>query len=242
LIQCTLSGEGMLEYNDCKYHLSPGHFFWIDCQHPQYYYTNPEVGTWNTIWVHFYGANSDDYYEQFLSLNNRSCVALQPSDNSIVNYMEKLISICTSHKDHIIDDIYASGLLTLIMAECINALLNHDNINAEIPDFIKDAQDYITKNYMQKISLDDLSYKYNINKYYFQKLFKRYTRYTPNQFLNYIRLNHAKDLLRTTPRSISEISYDVGINSVNHFINLFKKQEGITPSTFRKMWHNNQLA
>jgi len=240
LIQCTLSGEGTLEYNNRKYRLTPGHFFWIDCRHPQYYYTNKEVGIWHTIWVHFYGANSSEYYKQFISLNNGSCIALQPSDNTIANYIQKLINIYSNHKNHIIDDIYISGLLTMIMAECINSLSFDHNINVKVPDFIKDAQDYLTKNYTKKITLDDLSFRYNINKYYFQKLFKRYTKYTPNQFLTYIRLNRAKELLRTTTQSISEISFEVGINNVNHFINLFKRQEGITPNAFRKMWHNNQ--
>lgn len=240
LIQCTLSGEGVLEYGDRKYSLSPGQFFWIDCQHPQYYYTNPVVGTWHTLWIHFYGANTVNYYEHFLSLNNGSHVAPQSSNNHIISHIQELLNIYTNHEIHIIYDIYASGLLTLVMAECIKTLTEHD-MNEQIPDFIKDAQDYLTKNYSKNnISLDDLSRRYNINKYYFQKLFKRYTNYTPNQFLIYTRLNCAKDLLRTTSRTINEISYTVGINSVNHLINLFKRQEGMTPNAFRKMWYNNQ--
>ncbi len=239
LVSCTLSGEGILEYGEHKYKLQPGNFFWIDCRNPQYYYTNPKTGKWHTLWVHFYGANSSRYYEHFLSLNSGLHKAALSSDIQIPSLIQEIIDIYSKKEIKTIDDILISGLLTMMMSECIKSL-KQSMANKEMPDLIKDAMDYLRMNYTKDITLNDLSLRYNINKYYFQKLFKRYTNYSPNQYLIHIRLNTAKELLRTTSRPISEISYEVGINSVNHFINLFKRQEGMTPNAFRKIWYNNQ--
>ena len=239
LIECTLSGEGLLEYEGNQYPLRPGSLFWIDCRLPHYYRTNPEVGIWHTLWVHFYGANSADYYKQFLSFNSGSYVADPASNIHITSLIQEPIHISSKQERNAVDDIYVSGLLTLLMSECLKSLAPR-NVGEGMPESVRDAMDYLMKNYTTDISLDDLAHRYNINKYYFQKLFKRYTNYTPNQYLIQTRLNMARELLRTTSRPVSEISCDVGIGSVNHFINLFKRQEGMTPNTFRKMWFNNQ--
>ncbi len=66
---------------------------------------------------------------------------------------------------------------------------------------------------------------------------KRHIGYTPNEYLILTRMNRAKEQLRTTDLPISEISYNVGIENVSHFINLFKKNEGTTPGAFRKAWY-----
>ena len=52
--------------------------------------------------------------------------------------------------------------------------------------------------------------------------------------LNRIRLKAARTLLRTTTLTIREVSAAVGIENTTHFINLFKKDAGITPLQFRQ--------
>ena len=53
-------------------------------------------------------------------------------------------------------------------------------------------------------------------------------------FVNSYRIQHAKQLLKTTQQPISTILYDVGFNSKSTFNTAFKKSVGITPSAFRK--------
>ena len=239
LIEYTLSGEGTLEYEGEIYTLRPGNFFWIDCYESHCYYTNPDAGCWHTLWVHFYGGNSEQYYNHFVSLNNGKHIYEQDNNIQISSLIRELIRIYTKQEINASDRIYASGIITMTMAECIQAL-NNENLTEPMPECIKDALHYIADNYTREITLDHLAGRYNINKFYFQKLFKRYTNTTPNQYLITNRLSAAKELLRTTSLTINEISYEVGIPSVNHFINLFKRQEGLTPQAFRDMWYNNQ--
>ena len=52
----------------------------------------------------------------------------------------------------------------------------------------------------------------------------------------------AKKMLLTTDNTVHEISSKVGYDNVNHFINLFKKENGVTPSVFRQKALKDQSA
>ena len=102
-----------------------------------------------------------------------------------------------------------------------------------------DARSYINSHYAERITLDDLSRSISINKFYLQKLFKRCIGLSPNEYLIHTRLTRAKQLLRNSSHPISQIAMDVGISNIGHFISLFKRYEGITPSAYRQRWYNS---
>ena len=71
---------------------------------------------------------------------------------------------------------------------------------------------------------------------YLRKL-KKETGVTLTKYLMNLRINYAKSLLQTTSKSILEISIEVGYDSVNYFIRIFKEHTGVTPLQFR---HQNE--
>jgi AraC family cel operon transcriptional repressor len=66
------------------------------------------------------------------------------------------------------------------------------------------------------------------------RLFKKYTNQTITQYVNNIKLQHAKELLSTTNMTTLMITNALGFESVSHFNHLFKKQFNITPTQYRK--------
>lgn len=232
LIKYTISGEGLLDYQGQSYSLKPGQIFWIDCREPQYYRTSPDMGSWRVLWVHFTGVSAGLYYEIFQAQNRRCPVLTMPPDNHIQEYLRELISLYDNDSSVLTTDLYAANQLTKMLTSIIR-VTEAERHWMGIPDSVERARDYLTEHYNEKITLDDLAAKYAVSKFHFQKQFKHFIGYTPNEFLLQLRLTHAKELLRQTDQPISQIACDVGIQNVSHFINLFKKQEGITPLGYR---------
>ena len=79
------------------------------------------------------------------------------------------------------------------------------------PQLIVQARDYISQHFCEDLSLDRLSHVLGINKYYFVRLFKSSTGYTPNEYIIMERINHAKELLRSTDLTINEVADEVGL-------------------------------
>ncbi len=97
---------------------------------------------------------------------------------------------------------------------------------------------YADANYNIKLTLDEMSKVININKYYFCKLFKKATGATFVEYLNFVRLYNAEDKLLNTDNNISEIAFECGFSSIQHFNKLFREYKGCTPREYRKMSKN----
>ena len=236
LIKLCVSGEGTLDYEGQSYVIRPGHLFWIDCNKPQYYRTSPGADSWRILWVHFYGAPCEAYYKLFLAQNEGRAVVRPSSDMAIRSTLDTLLKLYLEGGNTLQDDVQASAMLTQLMSHCIHAAGMHSA--NRLPNYVIDARSYINMHYAERITLDDLSRSISINKFYLQKLFKRCIGLSPNEYLIHTRLTHAKQLLRTSTTPINQIAMDVGINNIGHFITLFKRYEGITPSAYRRRWYN----
>ena len=103
-------------------------------------------------------------------------------------------------------------------------------------DFVKAVKDYIDENYQEQLSLQNLANRFYINKEYLTKLFKETYGYTVNGYISHVRISRAKELLRFTDMTVSEIGYAVGIADENYFSRVFKRVEGISPSKYRASW------
>jgi len=110
------------------------------------------------------------------------------------------------------------------------------NIPNCMPKYIKDIQSLFDNNYSESYTLNELSHMYNINKYKLVRDFTKYISKSPIEYLITKRINAAQNLLISTTLPIHEISSSIGINNVNHFINLFKKHTGLSPLNYRKSY------
>jgi len=81
--------------------------------------------------------------------------------------------------------------------------------------------------------LDELSNNVGVSKYHLSRLFKKFTGYSPYEYLMNYRINESKKLLKTTNLPIYQIADRVGFNSSSHYIKIFKKNEEVTPLQFR---------
>lgn len=97
-----------------------------------------------------------------------------------------------------------------------------------------DAIAHIETHYTEPITLEDLAQKAHLSKRHFQRIFNECIGRSPIEHLLEIRIRKAKELLRNTEQSITDIAFDCGFQDSNYFTRQFRKISGLTPRQYRK--------
>lgn len=97
------------------------------------------------------------------------------------------------------------------------------------------ALEYIDTHYREEITLSDLSRLLSLNESYICRLFKQATNTSFVQYLNYVRVCKAEQLLCATDMNISEICFAVGFSTASYFNRIFKKYKNCSPSLYKKV-------
>jgi len=93
---------------------------------------------------------------------------------------------------------------------------------------------YIYDNYMNSFTLDDMAKSLNYSTSYLRHTFLKQAGKSINKVLNLVRLSQAKQLLKTTNLSITDIAIECGFCDGNYFSTVFKKEFKLTPKEYRK--------
>lgn len=123
--------------------------------------------------------------------------------------------------------------LSKIMARFTDCVFDLADIRHK--DTIFKAFDYIRKNYMLPITLEDVSKYVYLNPSYFSRIFKNEMKCTFVFYVNKIRINAGKRLLADTSLPLTDISSMVGFEDQSYFTKVFKKITGVTPGRFREL-------
>ena len=132
------------------------------------------------------------------------------------------------------------------MTELVYLIVSHDecclrskilgNIDTAKENFEQLMYDHI----FDDVSIDELAALCNRSLTSFKKEFKRVFLMPPHQWFIRQRLMHARMLLISTSKSISQIGSECAFPNTSHFIKLFKKEYGMTPANYRSR-HNAEL-
>ncbi|MFR9259623.1 MAG: AraC family transcriptional regulator [Christensenellales bacterium] len=93
---------------------------------------------------------------------------------------------------------------------------------------------YVMKHYVHPIALDDIAAEVGMNRSAFCSCFKRCKGMTFSQFVTQYRLNTACELLKHSQKNVSEICCMVGFSDLPHFVRVFTRTMGVSPSRYRK--------
>lgn len=85
------------------------------------------------------------------------------------------------------------------------------------------------------LTLEDCAEIAGISPFYFNRIFRSIVGIPPGEFAASLRFEYAKELLLTTPASITEICFEAGYNSLGTFSTRFKKLVGVSPASFRDL-------
>jgi AraC family transcriptional regulator of adaptative response/methylated-DNA-[protein]-cysteine methyltransferase len=98
---------------------------------------------------------------------------------------------------------------------------------------IADAISFYKENFKQQPSLEEAAAHVHLSPFHFQKMFKEWAGVTPKQFLQYLSIEYAKDILKETKTSLLDAAYCTGLSGTGRLHDLFIKIEGMTPGEFK---------
>ena len=102
-------------------------------------------------------------------------------------------------------------------------------------DIVKAVNEYISTQFMKRITIDSLSDQFDIPTSTLKRCFKGVYGTTIHHYLKECRINAAKRLLQESDQSILEIANAVGYENGSKFTSAFKEATGVTPSDYRKV-------
>lgn len=98
---------------------------------------------------------------------------------------------------------------------------------------LKPALDFINKNFTNELTLQKLSEVCLMNRTYFSTFFKKVMQVNVWDYIENLRISHARLLLKTTNLSVTDICFDCGFKSVSHFSRVFKAHCKVSPIEYR---------
>lgn len=107
-------------------------------------------------------------------------------------------------------------------------------LNVLLP-YVEKAVQYIQDNYAEKITIQDIANHVKIHPSYLSSIFRKSLNQSVNSYINFHRINVAKQLLKNGNTSITDIALQTGFYDAQHFLKTFKKNTGFTPSEYRNM-------
>lgn len=99
------------------------------------------------------------------------------------------------------------------------------------PRAILRAKSYLEENYMENISLAELASFAYLSRFHLIRVFKKHTGLSPHAYLEQIRVNRAKELLKSG-MPIIDTAYELGFVDQSHLTKTFKKFAGTTPGQY----------
>ena len=121
--------------------------------------------------------------------------------------------------------------LIKLIREHGHASAQEDN---ESPAVINEIIKYVSENFLEKITIDELAFLFKTNRASLCKDFKRATGKTVVEYINDKKFELAKKRILTSDATFTEISSELNFESIHYFTRFFKKMSGMPPKDFRR--------
>lgn len=230
----VVSGSGELTYNGKRYELAAGDVVFIDCHKPYAHRTEREL--WTLRWCHFYGPELPAVYHKYLERGGAP--VFRPERLSEITELLTGLHRIASAPDYIRDmriNQELSRLLTLLMSYSWHP--ENKTVSKKRME-LSAVREYLDGHFREKITLEELSRRFFIDRYYLTKIFREAYGMTVMAYVLSARITRAKNLLRFTDLSIEQVGVESGMQDANYFARSFKKAEGMTPGQYRRLWRN----
>ena len=224
---CVEEGSVELKNHSMTFTAHPGQLVLLDCYSPHSYYSKDG---WACYWLHFDGQVARAFYRRITEAYGSFLFSLDQYSPAFLHLMNIYECFRLSRP---IDEAGISSQITSILNSILRGA---PQVKKDLPaqESVASAVAYISEHFRYPLSLNDLAQHAAVSPFYFTRVFRQETGYTPHQYIINTRIANAKFLLRTTENSVKDIAIQTGWNSESTFCSAFRKSTGLTPSVYRK--------
>lgn len=224
---CVEEGSVELKNHSMTLTAHPGQLVLLDCYSPHSYYSKDG---WACYWLHFDGQVARAFYRRITEAYGSFLFSLDQYSPAFLHLMNIYECFRLSRP---IDEAGISSQITSILNSILRGA---PQVKKDLPaqESVASAVAYISEHFRYPLSLSDLAQHAAVSPFYFTRVFRQETGYTPHQYIINTRIANAKFLLRTTEDSVKDIAIQTGWNSESTFCSAFRKSTGLTPSVYRK--------
>ncbi len=204
-----------------------GQIVLLDCYKPHAYGSDT---AWEAVWFHFDGQQAREYFEAITA--EKGNVLTLASTYRFEKNLERIYGTFKNGKR--VNDATLNNWIVNIMTELLVSTEKREKFSGQ-NEIIEDVVSFMIENMDQNLSIEALAKRANLSPFYFTRVFKEETGFTPHDYILTTKINHARYLLATTGLSNKDICYQLGFSSESAFCTTFKKKTGQTPKEYRSL-------
>ena len=229
-INYITEGQGIYENHSGKYKIQPGSLLFTKPGEWHRYRPNKSMG-WVEHYIGFSGHISHQVFGRPWFTQKNAVVQIGNREEIIDTYY-KIFDYVLEEKPGFQQ--VSAGMVMKRLGFIVSLDKQKDFSGKRIEQIIQNACFTIRENIESEFNFQSFAENNNIGYSYFRKMFKKYTGVPPVQYHLDLKILRAKEMLLYTDKSIKEIAYDLGFQSIYYFSRIFKSKLGVSPSEIRK--------
>jgi len=100
---------------------------------------------------------------------------------------------------------------------------------------LEEVRTFLEDNLAGDIDIPGIARANSLSPFYLTRIFKAQYGVPPYRYLIRSRIQHASDLLRDSSLSVTQVCHCSGFNGLSHFIAIFRRHTGMSPSQYRRL-------
>lgn len=164
---------------------------------------------------------------ELCSLLSRAAIEGGATSDSILRVNNQLLTVIPTIND-MNDLCYKLQEAIDVFTDCM-----FERVPSKNSEIVKKAIQYISQNFSNQLTLEEVAEQVHLNPTYFSTMFKQSTGSSFKEYLNMVRIEESKRLLSNTDYSLIDIAVATGFEDQSYFSKVFKKYTGLTPKQFR---------
>lgn len=227
-------GEGYFMLEEEKFFPKKGQMYFLPEQHRHSFSVMNQENTFEKYYCHFNTMPGATNIFKVMKVPN----FVTPRDPDYIEFLFKQMIEVWEQKEGYLNSLKIKILLYQVFEHYLEACdidqikIKHHYKQEALEEILK----FIDENLDKKISLKEVAYEFGYSTQYFSKIFKKSLGITFLQYMNQLKMEKARELIMYSNKSMSEIAYTLGFENQYYFSNTFKKENGVSPTDYKKMY------